>query len=62
MVDRSIQAWNSLNFVGQNKDEEFEFHISHLRSMNSLDDVLSKREFWFFQLRESFMKQKVMNR
>jgi hypothetical protein len=30
--------------------------------MNSIDDILSKRQFWFFQLRESFMKQKVMKR
>lgn len=55
--ERSIDAWDSLNYVGEDKADTFSKHTGILRSLNSIEALLGDRQFWFFQLRESFMRQ-----
>lgn len=59
LLDRSITAWFSLTYVGVDpavpKDEVFNKHIDKLREIRSLDTLLQDREYWFFQLRDSFL-------
>lgn len=59
LLDRSITAWFSLTYVGVNpgvsKDEAFNKHIDNLREIRSLDSLLQDRQYWFFQLRDSFL-------
>jgi hypothetical protein len=45
--------------VGKSNDRDTSIkdHSAILRRMNTIDDVLDKRNFWFFQLRESFLRQ-----
>jgi hypothetical protein len=57
LLERSIAAWHSLNYVGEDKADAFSKHIGILRSLNSIEILLEDRQFWFFQLRESFMRQ-----
>lgn len=63
LVDRSIAAWQAINYVGREPEEErlagFIFNEQRLRGCHSLEEVLKRRGYWFFQLRESFMQQKV---
>ena len=64
LVERSIIAWNSLTFVGEDCDKAdiFRRHTEELRTLSSVEALLGTniRQFWFFQLRESFFRQKVM--
>lgn len=60
LVERSITAWNTLTYVGdsQIKDYKYTMLSSELRSFNSIDDLFqSSFMFYFFQRRESFLKQ-----
>ncbi|EXJ73261.1 uncharacterized protein A1O5_03021 [Cladophialophora psammophila CBS 110553] len=59
LVDRSIQAWATLNYANLEVDKASatERHAEKLRSLNSIDDLLLGREYWFFQSRESFLRQ-----
>jgi len=64
LINRSIAAWQAINYVGPERGEERIAAINviagRLRSLHSFEEVLSRRGFWFFQLRESFMRQKVL--
>lgn len=57
LVEKSIVAWNSISFVGGDKNEAIEKHSTSLRKLDSIQDVLSGREYWFFQTREDFLSQ-----
>ena len=60
LIERSITAWNSLTYVGdpELKGSNFKQLSRTLRGFGSIDDLFrSKIMFWFFQHRESFMKQ-----
>jgi hypothetical protein len=60
LIERSITAWNSLTYIGdlKLKDEKFKLLSGALRGFGSIDDLFRSRTmFWFFQCRESFMKQ-----
>jgi len=61
LVERSIIAWNSLTYVsvGGDKPSVFRRHIEILRSLDSVDALLSTgvHQFWFFQLKKSFLRQ-----
>ncbi|RYP91200.1 hypothetical protein DL770_002677 [Monosporascus sp. CRB-9-2] len=60
LIERSITAWNSLTYVGEpeQRDGNLKRHADILRALHSLDDLFeSKTMFWFFQRRESFIKQ-----
>ncbi|KAJ7776396.1 hypothetical protein B0H16DRAFT_1506662 [Mycena metata] len=46
LIDRSIIAWKTISF-----------HSSRLHRFRSIEDVLECREYWFFQLRSSFLEQ-----
>ncbi|KAL5625664.1 hypothetical protein FOBRF1_000007 [Fusarium oxysporum] len=54
LVNRSTQAWRALNYVGCDRDALIVSHSAKLRDLTKFDDLLAKREFWFFQLRKSF--------
>lgn len=60
LIERSITAWNSLTYVGdaESKDADFKLLSGTLRGFDSIDDLFRSRiMFWFFQRRESIMKQ-----
>lgn len=57
LVERSITAWQSLHYVGEDKAAAFSQHIGILRSVSSIEELLEDRQFWFFQLRDSFIRQ-----
>src|SRR5450432_2826696 len=57
ILERSITAWHLLNYVGEDKVHAFSKHIDILRSLSSMEALIESRQFWFFQLRESFMRQ-----
>ncbi|KLO89437.1 uncharacterized protein LW93_1496 [Fusarium fujikuroi] len=57
LVDRSIQAWEALNYVGCDRVAAIKSDSAKLRDLTKFDDLLAKREFWFFQLRKSFLEQ-----
>lgn len=57
LIDRSIQAWGALNYVGRDRVATIESDCAKLRDLTKFDDLLAKREFWFFQLRKSFLEQ-----
>ncbi|KAJ6474841.1 hypothetical protein C8R45DRAFT_1160025 [Mycena sanguinolenta] len=57
LVNRSITAWATINFVTDDYSTALENHSSRLRRFGSIEDVLRCREYWFFQLRSSFMIQ-----
>lgn len=62
-MERSIAAWNSLNYVGVLTDKTITIdrHTQSLRRLNSMEALLENHlQFWFFQLRESFLQQKLM--
>jgi hypothetical protein len=46
--------------VGQDKNTAFQQHSAKLRRWSTIEDLLCEREYWFFQLRESFMRQKLL--
>jgi hypothetical protein len=60
LVERSITAWDSLNYVGE--DRAFTVHriAGMLRGLSSLEALLQNRQFWFFQLKESFIQQQLL--
>lgn len=65
LIDRSIAAWQAINYVGPERAGEERLAVINdnalrLRSYHSLEEVLKRRGYWFFQLRESFMQQKVL--
>ncbi|KAF9562618.1 hypothetical protein EC968_005195 [Mortierella alpina] len=47
----------SNHWVGSDKDEALQRRSALLRLCHSIDDILETREYWFFHLREDFMKQ-----
>ncbi|PPR04498.1 LOW QUALITY PROTEIN: hypothetical protein CVT26_002409 [Gymnopilus dilepis] len=62
LVDRSIAAWHTINY---RRSEEERLAVINdkarlLRSFQSLEDLFRRRDYWFFQLRESFMRQKAL--
>ncbi|KAJ6498743.1 hypothetical protein C8R45DRAFT_979694 [Mycena sanguinolenta] len=57
LVNRSITAWATINFVTDDHSTALEYHRSLLRSLGSIEDVLKSRSYWFFQLRSSFLNQ-----
>ncbi|THU98589.1 hypothetical protein K435DRAFT_777365 [Dendrothele bispora CBS 962.96] len=66
LVKRSIAAWPPLVEYqvhgGDNLREDFLQKVKTLQSLLSVEDLLSNGEFWFFQLRESFMKQSLLTK
>ncbi|KAF9456610.1 hypothetical protein BDZ94DRAFT_1275292 [Collybia nuda] len=63
LVNRSIAAWGTLKYVGKEKEIMFPKLIDTLRNIHSLEDLLKSHElFWFFQLRESFVEQKLLQK
>ncbi|KAI9770342.1 MAG: hypothetical protein M1839_003219 [Geoglossum umbratile] len=58
LVERSITAWQSLNYFDGRTTPGY-MNINTLRRYSSLESVLEGRRFWFFQRRESFMRQAV---
>lgn len=61
LVERSIAAWDSLNYVGEADDRAFTFDwlTSMLRDLSSVETLLQNGQFWFFQLKESFIRQQL---
>ncbi|RYP75991.1 hypothetical protein DL771_002063 [Monosporascus sp. 5C6A] len=60
LIERSITAWNSLTYFGQpeQRDDNLKWLANILRALHSIDDLFeSETLFWFFQRRESFIKQ-----
>ncbi|KAF9456600.1 hypothetical protein BDZ94DRAFT_1275255 [Collybia nuda] len=63
LVDRSIEAWKSLNYVGRDQAEAITRWTRILRNIKSLEALLeSSKLFWFFQLKESFVQQKLLGK
>jgi hypothetical protein len=62
LVERSITAWHSLNYVGVDQDEELEIRrmIKTLKGLSSIEALLEDGQFWFFQLKESFIRQQLL--
>ena len=64
LIDHSIAAWQAISYVGPERGGEERLavindNVLHLQSCHSLEEVLECRGYWFFQLHESFMQQKV---
>ena len=57
LVERSISAWYSLNYVGPSRYNDISKHIVILRESTSLDAILTEAKFWFFQSRRAFTRQ-----
>ncbi|KAJ5364484.1 uncharacterized protein N7496_010197 [Penicillium cataractarum] len=59
LVERSITAWNSLAYATDTEVKGSVLRLSAtLRRLNSVDDLFRSRiMFWFFQRRDSFMKE-----
>ncbi|KAF7353446.1 hypothetical protein MSAN_01533800 [Mycena sanguinolenta] len=57
LVNRSIAAWATINFVTDDHSAALEYHRSRIRRLGSIEDVLQCRSYWFFQLRSSFLDQ-----
>ena len=59
LVERSIQVWGSLQYANLTIDNTIAIarHSEQLRKVITLEDLLEHREYWFFQLRESFLRQ-----
>ncbi|KAF7378415.1 hypothetical protein MSAN_00268100 [Mycena sanguinolenta] len=59
LVNRSIAALETINFVGQQDDYStyLEMNRLRLRGLDSIETVLKNRSHWFFQLRSSFLDQ-----
>ncbi|KAF7378456.1 hypothetical protein MSAN_00272700 [Mycena sanguinolenta] len=57
LIDRSIAAWATINFVTDNYSTAFENYRSRICNLGSVEDVLKCRSYWFFQLRTSFLSQ-----
>jgi tetratricopeptide (TPR) repeat protein len=68
LVKRSVAAWKSIDYQGRDpgygKQQAIERHSMFLKSVNCLDELLGLKDhqFWFFQLRESFMRQSVFQK
>jgi hypothetical protein len=60
LVERSIIAWDSLDFVGKDRAVTTLDLAELLRSLISLEALLRNRQFWFFQRRNSFLKQRLL--
>jgi len=62
LVERSITAWNSLNYVGPRADQAFVIRkaIERVRRLSSIETLLEKGEFWFFQHKEFFIHQQLL--
>jgi tetratricopeptide (TPR) repeat protein len=63
LVKRSIEAWKLLS-NRRGKTQAIKKHSQVLRRLSSLDDFLNfrDRQYWFFQLRESFLRQKAFQK
>jgi tetratricopeptide (TPR) repeat protein len=63
LVEHSIEAWKRVSYR-RGKTQAIKKHSQVLRSLDSLDDFLNFRDhqYWFFQLRESFMRQKAFQK
>jgi hypothetical protein len=60
LVDRSISAWYSMNYVGPTLAQDIHTHVKTLRNVASIQDLLANCKFLFFQRRESFMQQTLL--
>jgi hypothetical protein len=60
LVERSITAWNSLNYVGVDQANVTRKNTERLKSLSSLETLLEDAQFWFFQLKESFIQQQLL--
>ena len=60
LVERSITAWNSVNYVGVDQTDFVRKNIEMLRSLSSMEAFLDNGQFWFFQLKESFIRQQLL--
>lgn len=63
LVERSIEAWKRVSHR-RGMTQAIKKHSQALRSLDSLDHFLGFRDhqYWFFQLRESFMRQKAFQK
>jgi hypothetical protein len=59
-VERSITVWNSVNSVGVDQTDFVRKNIEMLRSLSSMEALLDNGQFWFFQLKESFIRQQFL--
>lgn len=59
LIKRSIEAWRNIRFAHTSirHADALSIHVQRLRSMTSIEDILRGREYWFFQRRESFIRQ-----
>ncbi|KAK2855638.1 hypothetical protein FQN49_004996 [Arthroderma sp. PD_2] len=63
LIDRSIEAWGSIEYQGQDPEfghrQAIEKYSEVLIGVRSLEELLSldKDQFWFFQLREALLRQ-----
>ncbi|RYP47637.1 hypothetical protein DL768_006335 [Monosporascus sp. mg162] len=84
LVERSIDAWHSINYVGTegydgpgfgesaevakrthaaaNKVTAIQNHADILGGIDSLDSLLVEQGYWFFQLRDAFLRQKCFTK
>ena len=60
LVERSITAWHSLNFVGEDQARWLSYCTELLRGLTSLETLLQNAQFWFFQSKESFIHQSLL--
>lgn len=65
LVERSITAWQSMEYQGKDdkyrQSDAIQVHSKILMSYKNLEQLLmaDTHQFWFFQLRESFIGQKL---
>ncbi|KAF9429200.1 hypothetical protein BGZ76_001675 [Entomortierella beljakovae] len=71
LVERSIAAWKTIHWIGETEDKEMSnlglgdspkemsirLNAHALRSYQTVEALLEGRHFWFFHLRNDFMKQ-----
>ena len=63
LVERSIEAWKQSKST-RGRTRAITKHSQLLRGLDTLDDFLNfgDHQYWFFQLREAFMRQKAFEK
>src|SRR5438034_4785708 len=63
LVGRSVTAWHSINYVGRSdKAVAVNEHTNDLSSLRSIEAVLESQQFWFFQIKEAFVRQNLFTK
>jgi len=60
LIERSIDSWKSINFVWKDKAASHRRCADLLRTLQSIEALLTNAQFWFFQQRSRFLAQSTL--